>query len=68
MATWDRAARGRGAAPAAEGAAFGNGSLKVVTTNLRPEYLRKNGVPYSGDLVLTEVLGRSRRPVASGGL
>ena len=33
-----------------------------------PRYLRKNGVPYSGDLVLTEMLGRSRRPVASGGL
>ena len=32
----------------------GAGSLKVVTTNLRPGYLRKNGVPYSGDTVLTE--------------
>jgi len=30
------------------------GSLKVVTTNLRPGYLRKNGVPYSADAVLTE--------------
>jgi hypothetical protein len=54
VATWDRPARGRGAAPVAEGAAFGNGSLKVVTTNLRPGYLRKNGVPYSGDTLLTE--------------
>ncbi len=30
------------------------GSLKVVTSNLRPGYLRKNGVPYSQDAVLTE--------------
>jgi hypothetical protein len=54
VATWDRAARGRGAGPAANTPAFGNGSLKVVTTNLRPGYLRKNGVPFSGDTVLTE--------------
>ena len=31
-----------------------SGSLKVVTTNLRPGYLRKNGVPYSANAVLTE--------------
>ena len=30
------------------------GSLRVVTTNMRPGYLRKNGVPYSVDAVLTE--------------
>jgi hypothetical protein len=30
------------------------GSLKVVTTNIRPGYLRKNGVPYSANAVLTE--------------
>ena len=30
------------------------GSLKVVTTNLRPGYLRKNGIPYSESAVLTE--------------
>jgi hypothetical protein len=31
-----------------------SGSLKVVTTHVRPGYLRKNGVPYSGNVVLTE--------------
>jgi hypothetical protein len=31
-----------------------SGSLRVVTTNLRPGYLRKNGVPYSANAVLTE--------------
>ena len=30
------------------------GQLKVVTTKMRPGYLRKNGVPYSADAVLTE--------------
>jgi hypothetical protein len=34
------------------------GSLKVVTTNLRPGYLRKNGVPYSGRAVVTEYYDR----------
>ena len=32
----------------------GGGHLKVVTTNLRPGYLRKNGVPFGGDGVMTE--------------
>jgi hypothetical protein len=30
------------------------GQLKVVTTKMRPGYLRKNGVPYSAGAVLTE--------------
>jgi hypothetical protein len=38
---------GRGGQP-------GTGSLKVVTTRLRPGYLRKNGVPYSANTVFTE--------------
>jgi hypothetical protein len=36
------------------GARFG--TLKTVTTNLRPGYLRKNGVPYSERAVFTEYL------------
>lgn len=32
----------------------GGGHLMVRTTNLRPGYVRKNGVPFSGDAVLTE--------------
>ena len=31
-----------------------HGSLKVVTTRLRPGYFRKNGIPYSANAVLTE--------------
>ena len=30
------------------------GQLKVTTTNMKPGYLRKNGVPYSDKAVLTE--------------
>jgi hypothetical protein len=28
--------------------------LKVTTTHVRPGYLRKNGIPYSADVRLTE--------------
>jgi hypothetical protein len=56
----------RGAGPPAGGpppGAFGpppapRGSLKVVTTRLRAGYLRKNGVPYSADAVVTEYYDR----------
>jgi hypothetical protein len=34
------------------------GTLKVVTTNMLPGYLRKNGVPYSANAVLTEHFNR----------
>src|SRR5262249_26113326 len=34
------------------------GSLKVVTTNMKPGYLRKNGVSYSANAVLTEYFDR----------
>jgi hypothetical protein len=44
-AQWEGVGRGR-----AEGA----GALVVRTSNLRPGYLRKNGVPYSANTVMTE--------------
>lgn len=37
-------------------------SLEVVTTELRPGYLRKNGVPYSDKTVLTEYYDRFTEP------
>src|SRR5262245_28393592 len=54
-ATWDYpqpafAARGGGPAP--------GGSLKVVTVKMRPGYLRRNGIPYSANAVLTEYFDR----------
>jgi hypothetical protein len=38
------------------------GTLRVVTTNLRAGYLRKNGVPYSENAVLTEHWDLYQRP------
>jgi hypothetical protein len=38
------------------------GSLRVVTTHLRAGYLRKNGVPYSENAVLTEYFDLYKRP------
>ena len=38
------------------------GSLKVVTTGMRAGYLRKNGVPYSEDTVVTEYFDRHDEP------
>ena len=38
------------------------GNLKVVTTRMRPGYLRKNGVPYSGNAVMTEYFRRITTP------
>ncbi len=49
VATWE-VPRGRGPAPVP--APYG--TLKAVTTNLKAGYLRKNGVPYSENTVLTE--------------
>jgi hypothetical protein len=40
-------------------------TLKAVTTRLRPGYLRKNGVPYSGNAVVTEYF--NALPEAVGG-
>lgn len=38
------------------------GTLKVMTTSMRPGYLRKNGVPYSEKAVLTEYFDRWAGP------
>jgi hypothetical protein len=38
------------------------GSLEVVTRNLRPGYLRRNGVPYSTNTVMTEYWDLHREP------
>ena len=47
-AEWVATGGGRG------GGAQRFGYMKAVTTNLRPGYLRKNGVPYSATAVFTE--------------
>jgi hypothetical protein len=52
----DAAAPPLAAPPAAAGARGGNqnGWLKVVTTNVKSGYLRKNGLPYSEKATITE--------------
>ena len=55
-ARWERPAPGRGANPGAPPPI--GGSLTVVTTNMKAGYLRKNGVPYSENTVLTEYFDR----------
>jgi hypothetical protein len=54
VATWDGPPPGRGARGPMRA-----GSLKVVTTHLKPGYLRKNGVPFSANTVLTEYYSRT---------
>lgn len=43
-------------------ASWDAGSLRVVTNRMRPGYLRKNGVPYSGNAVVTEWYDRITSP------
>ena len=54
VAEWEQAAVGRGQSR--------NGDLKVVTTRLLPGYLRKNGVPYSENAIVTEWYDLHRDP------
>jgi hypothetical protein len=72
VASWETVAEGQGIAPAGGGGGGGrgganpavqpSGSLKVVTTDMRPGYLRRNGVPYSGSAILTEFFDRTDEP------
>jgi hypothetical protein len=54
VASWDGPPPGRGARGPMKA-----GSLKVVTTHLKPGYLRKNGVPYSANATVTEYYSRT---------
>lgn len=59
VASWQKQAQSRGFAPPFGGPRPGQGgSLKVVTSHMKPGYLRKNGVPYSGNAVLIEYFDR----------
>ena len=71
LARWETVPEGQGLAPAAGGQGGGqnaprgpalSGSLHVSTTRMRPGYLRRNGVPYSGGATLTEFLDRTSEP------
>jgi hypothetical protein len=53
-AEWDAGNAGAGGFFGPGGAGQRSGSLKVVTTKMRPGYVTRNGAPYSGNAVLTE--------------
>jgi hypothetical protein len=54
-AAWEVTGGGRGGpAPNPNAPPQGKGTLKVTTTHLKAGYLRRNGVPYSENTVLTE--------------
>lgn len=69
VASWETVAEGQGIAPAGGGgggrggganpAVQLTGSMKVVTSAMRPAYLRRNGIPYSAGATLTEYFDRS---------
>jgi len=59
VASWEKQQQGQGfGIPPRVPPTPNGGSMKVVTTRMRPGYLRKNGVPYSGNAVLTEYFDR----------
>ena len=65
VANWETMAEGQGQAGGGGrggGAPALSGGLKVVTTRMRPGYMRRNGVPYSGNAVLTEFYDRTNEP------
>jgi hypothetical protein len=67
-ARWEGPLRGVGVGPAGPplgiGPRFGAQSrtLEVVTTQIRPGYLRKNGVPFSPNAVVTEYFDLFKEP------
>src|SRR5687767_14628010 len=67
VATWQRSAGGFDAfleRGAAGGGAQRWGSLRVVTTNMLPGWVRRNGVPYGQNAVITEHFTRFTNPDA----
>ena len=54
-ASWDTLPGGRGGA-------LLNGSLKVLTTQMKAGYLMKNGIPYSANAFVTEYFDRIDEP------
>lgn len=55
-AEWIMHGGGRGGVPPA------NGTLEVVTTGMKAGFLRRNGVPYSADAVVTEYFDLLHQP------
>jgi hypothetical protein len=60
-ASWEGIPRGRGA-QAPKAGEDPRGYLKVITTHMRPGYLRRNGIPYGANATLEEYLDRFSEP------
>jgi hypothetical protein len=59
VASWEKQSQSRGFGfPVRGPAGERTGSLKVITTHMKPGYLRKNGVPYGANATLTEYIDR----------
>ncbi len=58
VAEWETVGGRGGAGGRGAAAPPRDGSLKVVTTSMRPGYFRRNGVPYSENAVMTEYFDR----------
>jgi hypothetical protein len=64
IASWETVPEGQGIAPNAGGRGGPaeppmSGALKVTTTHMKPGYMRRNGVMYSGNAKLTEFFDRT---------
>ena len=62
IARWFKQTQLEGLGFGGRGGSLAGGNLRVTTTNMRAGYLRKNGVPYSEDAVLTEYFNRHDEP------
>jgi hypothetical protein len=62
VAEWVKQPQSSGLGFGGRGGGVAGGNLKVVTTRMRSGYLRKNGVPYSEDAILTEYYNRHSGP------
>ena len=62
MAAWDFGTRGGLGLGLAPGPPARSLTLEVTTTNLLPGYLRKNGIPYSGETTVVEYFDRFGEP------
>lgn len=62
LARWYKQTQLEGLGFGGRGGSVAGGNLRVTTTNMKSGYLRKNGVPYSEDAVLTEYFNRHDEP------
>ena len=62
ISEWERTLAAPGFLGPSGGPSPPGGTLKVVTTNLRAGWLRKNGVPYSENTIVTEYFDRFPSP------